>query len=49
MFGEADLEFVTLDQSQIQVLSGLQCSEEDRPKLQAEITLPGFFRKHVED
>ena len=58
MFGEADLEFATLDQSQIQVLSGLQCSEEDRPKLRDEIhekkttwltTLPECVRKNVEE
>ena len=58
MFGEADLEFATLDPSQIQVLSGLQCSEEDRPKLRAEVhgkmtafltALPGSVRKCVEE
>ena len=58
MFGEADVEFPTLDQSQIQVLSGLQCSEEDRPKLRAEdhekmtawlAALPGSVHKHVEE
>ena len=58
MFGEADLEFATLDQSQIQVLSGLQCSEEDRLKLRAEVhekmtawlaALPPSVRKNVEE
>ena len=58
MFGEADLEFATLDQSQIQVLSGFQCSEEDRPKLRDEVhekmtawlaALPGSLRKNVEE
>ena len=37
IFVDADLDFVTVDLSQIQVLSGLQCSEEDRPKLRAEV------------
>jgi hypothetical protein len=58
MLGEDDLEFATLDQSQIQVLSGLQCSEEDRPKLRDEFhekmtawlaALPGSVRKNVEE
>ena len=58
MFGEADLEFATLQQSQIQVLSGLQCSEEDRPKLRDQFhekmtawltALPGSLRKCVEE
>ena len=58
MLGEADLEFATLDQSQIQVLSGFQCSEEDRPKLRDEVhekmtawlaALPGSLRKNVEE
>ena len=58
MLVEAYLEFATLDQSQIQVLSGLQCSEEDRPKLRAEVhekmtawlaALPGSLRKNVEE
>ena len=58
IFGEANVEFVTLDQSQLQVLSGFQCSEEDRPKLRDEAhekmtawlsALPGSVRKNVEE
>ena len=58
IFVDADLDFVTMDPSQIQVLAGLQCSEEDRPKLQSAIyekmtawlaSLPGSVRKNVEE
>ena len=37
IFVDADLDFVTMDPSQIQVLAGLSCSKEDHPKLQSAI------------
>ena len=58
MFGEADLELATLDQSKIQVLSGVHCSEEERPKLRDALhknltawlaALPGSIRTAVEE
>ena len=58
IFGEADLEFAALDQSQLQVLARLHCSEEDRPTLRDEVhekmttwltALPGNVRKNVEE
>ena len=58
MFGEAELELATLDQAQIEELGGRECSEDDRPKLQAEVhekmtawlaALPGSVRKNVEE